>query len=83
MVPDNVINNFARTLGVEVKSDDGMDIDGDQRAKNFDGVSSTVKGLMREGYSASQILSQVSVSFFDYFTLCSCDVYPIVARSGY
>jgi len=61
VVPDNVINGFARVLGVEVPNDDNMDVD-DSKSKNlrgFDAVRGKVKELMREGYSASQILSQL------------------------
>jgi hypothetical protein len=45
-------------------SGDGMDVDQLltlQRAKNFDAVRKHVKELVREGYSAAQILSQVIV----------------------
>lgn len=34
-------------------------MDVDEKAKNFDEVRNKVKQLMREGYSASQILTQV------------------------
>lgn len=61
VVPDKVINGFARVLGVEVPDDDNMDVDDskDKKLKGFDAVRGKVKELMREGYSASQILSQV------------------------
>ncbi|KAG6897300.1 hypothetical protein C0992_002742 [Termitomyces sp. T32_za158] len=60
VVPEFVINDFARTLGVEIEG--GMDID-DQASKrkngSFDAIQGKVKDLMREGYSATQILSQL------------------------
>ena len=60
VVPDHIIEGFANVLGVDVVRLDGMDIDsGESRAKNFDGVRKQVKQLVRDGYSAAQILSQV------------------------
>jgi replication factor C subunit 2/4 len=65
VVPDRVIADFASVLGVEMDSsstDDGMDVDEHHsltRAKDFDGVRRQVKVIVREGYSATQILSQV------------------------
>lgn len=59
-MPGNVINDFARTLGVDVAG--SMDVDDDYaggKTNGFDGIKKKVKELMREGYSASQILSQV------------------------
>lgn len=56
VVPDSVINAFARVLGVDAE---GASV-GDKRNKGFASVRGAVKNLMREGYSASQILSQVS-----------------------
>lgn len=59
VVPDQIIDSFAAVLGVEV---DGMDME-DQvmpaRAKRFNDVREKVKGIVREGYSAAQVLSQV------------------------
>ncbi|KLO10708.1 P-loop containing nucleoside triphosphate hydrolase protein [Schizopora paradoxa] len=61
VVPDGVINGFARVLGVEIPNDDSMDVDDSKKSslKGFDAVRGKVKELMREGYSASQILSQL------------------------
>ncbi|PVG00185.1 P-loop containing nucleoside triphosphate hydrolase protein [Serendipita vermifera] len=65
VVPDRVIDSFAKTLGLDVDTSPGgagMDIDQlsvAQRAKNFDAVRKHVKELVREGYSAAQILSQL------------------------
>jgi replication factor C subunit 2/4 len=77
VVPDEVINDFARSLGIEVFSDSGMDVDLalSSTLKGFDRIREAVKHLMREGYSASQILSQV-VTFPDGSShtesICSC-----------
>ena len=54
-----VINDFARTLGVDVAGAGQMDVDDGATVGGFDGVNKKVKELMREGYPASQILSQV------------------------
>jgi replication factor C subunit 2/4 len=67
VVPNKIIDSFSKTLGLDVDtstSGDGMDVDQSltlQRAKNFDAVRKHVKELVREGYSAAQILSQVIV----------------------
>jgi replication factor C subunit 2/4 len=60
VVPDHIIESFANVLGVDVVRPDSMEVDsGESRAKNFDGVRKKVKQLVRDGYSAAQILSQV------------------------
>lgn len=66
IVPDNIINGFARVLGVELPDDDNMDVDDSKgkKLRGFDAVREKVKELMREGYSASQILSQVSTTAY-------------------
>jgi replication factor C subunit 2/4 len=63
VVPDEVISDFARSLGIEISSDPGMDVDStlNSTLKGFDRIREAVKHLMREGYSASQILSQVVI----------------------
>ncbi len=67
VVPDAVVVGFASALGIEQVGGDGMDIDMDDsgrtKAKGFDGVRQKVKEIIREGYSASQIISQVSHTF--------------------
>ncbi len=67
VVPDAVVVGFASALGIEQVGGDGMDIDmddpGKTKAKGFDGVRQKVKEIIREGYSASQIISQVSHTF--------------------
>ncbi|KIJ69339.1 hypothetical protein HYDPIDRAFT_172758 [Hydnomerulius pinastri MD-312] len=58
VVPSAVVNAFARTLGVDIAND--MDVDEpNPKQKGFDAVQRKVKGVMREGYSASQLLSQL------------------------
>ncbi|KAI0781132.1 replication factor C [Trametes elegans] len=63
VVPDSIVEDFAAALGIERVGGDGMDVDVDEsgklRAKGFDGVRKKVKEVIREGYSASQILSQL------------------------
>lgn len=66
MVPDGVIDNFARAVGIEVDGSDAMDVDGLQR-RGFQLVQSKVKEVMREGYSATQILTQVNTGPFHQF----------------
>lgn len=62
VVPDAVINSFGKSLGVESLSSD-MDVDSDEKKSSpFETVQSKVKKLIREGYSASQLLSQVRVA---------------------
>ena len=57
-MPDEVVNKFAASLGIEGSD---MDVDGVSRAKGFDEIKRKVKGIVREGYSASQLLTQVSI----------------------
>ncbi|KAG6919971.1 hypothetical protein DXG01_013320 [Tephrocybe rancida] len=60
VVPEVVINDFARTLGIEIES--AMDVDDEVVKRNdgsFGSIQRKVKELMREGYSATQILSQL------------------------
>jgi replication factor C subunit 2/4 len=63
VVPDAVINDFAGVLGIDV--DDAMDTDDTpkQQKVGFDSIRRKVTMLMREGYSASQIISQVRLMF--------------------
>lgn len=64
VVPDAVVRNFAQVLGIE--QDDGMDIDDAPKSPKTDykSIQNQVKFLMREGYSATQIISQVNAFFF-------------------
>lgn len=75
VVPDGVVVDFARALGVEIAGDEMEIDDGPKRVKGFEGIKNKVKGLMREGYSAAQILLQVcnpSVCPDGSLTLFSC-----------
>ena len=76
IVPDTVVRKFARTLGIDVSlsgsGDDDVEM-GDAISDNtpstlrgFDLIRETVKSLVREGYSASQILTQVCLEFFHF-----------------
>ena len=69
VVPDTVVRKFAQTLGVEV-SLNGSEFEDVEMAdatsstststlRGFDLIRETVRSLIREGYSASQILAQV------------------------
>jgi replication factor C subunit 2/4 len=59
VIPDIVINDFASVLGVDTNGH--MDVCGVETRKQtgFNPIKNKVKGLIREGYSASQILIQV------------------------
>ncbi|KAF7777521.1 hypothetical protein Agabi119p4_3593 [Agaricus bisporus var. burnettii] len=58
VVPDTVINQFARTIGIEI--DDGdMNVDEEFKKSNFTAIQKNVKAIIREGYSATQILIQL------------------------
>jgi replication factor C subunit 2/4 len=61
VVPDDVINDFASGLGVEILNAGSMDVDDGKKPKKkgFELVRQKVRQLMREGYSASQILIQL------------------------
>ncbi|OCH95612.1 P-loop containing nucleoside triphosphate hydrolase protein [Obba rivulosa] len=71
VVPDTVISGFAATLGIDVATNGAMDVDGQTqpKAKGFDGVRTKVKEIIREGYSASQILSQLHDLVIEHPTL--------------
>lgn len=65
VVPDAVINEFARVLGISVDDDASlMDVDDAPKSQKtgFDAIRSQVKFLMREGYSATQTIVQVRPS---------------------
>lgn len=61
-MPDAVVSSFAAALGIDMELGMGMDIDDAPASigtKGFDGVRGKVNELMRSGYSAAQLLSQV------------------------
>ncbi|KAL0947090.1 hypothetical protein HGRIS_013231 [Hohenbuehelia grisea] len=58
VVPDAVIASLAKTLGIDVAT--AMDVDDKPTSgSNFEKIQKAVKHLIREGYSASQTLSQL------------------------
>lgn len=60
VVPNKVVNDFARTLGIDMDGD--MQIDDPSAApkrESFNAIQKRVKCIIREGYSASQLLVQV------------------------
>ncbi|KAF7440784.1 hypothetical protein PC9H_001132 [Pleurotus ostreatus] len=57
VVPNSVVSSFANTLGIETETD--MDTDDRDQTKGFEPIKKKVKDLTMEGYSASQILSQL------------------------
>ena len=69
VVPDAVVRKFAQTLGVEVTLNGNGDEDVEMAdaapstatttLRGFDLIREAVRSLVREGYSASQILTQV------------------------
>ncbi|TFK55241.1 replication factor C [Heliocybe sulcata] len=60
VVPDAVINDFASSLGIEMPNDMDVDMSGSgDKTSAFNTIRSKVKQIVREGYSASQLLSQL------------------------
>lgn len=77
IVPNTVVRKFAQTLGIDIplngSGDDDVEM-GDvtpetttTALRGFDLIRETVKSLIREGYSASQILTQVRLLGFFLF----------------
>ncbi|EIW84960.1 P-loop containing nucleoside triphosphate hydrolase protein [Coniophora puteana RWD-64-598 SS2] len=60
VVPNGVMLDFACALGIEFSGDMDVDSDTDRgRKRDFDGIRKKVKEVIRQGYSASQILLQL------------------------
>ena len=89
VVPDTVVRKFARTLGIDVSlsgsGDDDVEM-GDAASettastlRGFDLIRETVKSLVREGYSASQILIQVCLALFT-FVVTDLETYTTASR---
>ncbi|KAF8921464.1 P-loop containing nucleoside triphosphate hydrolase protein [Mucidula mucida] len=55
VVPDPIINDFAQTLGIDVEGE----MPRTKPKSVFDSIRFKVKEIMREGYSASQLLNQL------------------------
>lgn len=81
MIPDAVINSFGQTLGVEVAGSVEMHVDDKKKLKGFDAIQAKVKALIREGYSAAQLLSQVCVETVPTFVTITHDT--TASRSSY
>jgi replication factor C subunit 2/4 len=89
VVPDAVVRRFAQTLGVEVSLNGRGDEDVEMAdvasststttLRGFDLIRETVRSLIREGYSASQILVQVC-SFDFYVIVAGLDIYSLAPR---
>lgn len=72
VVPDEIIDDFARTLGVDPRygpsrankndDDDAMMVEHTFKKPDFTSVRGKVGELIREGYSGAQLLSQVSIT---------------------
>ena len=82
IIPDASVNSFGKVLGIEILEDDGMDVDdGKKSRRGFELVRAKVKELMREGYSAAQLLSQVSsLASLTYFhrTMTSVQLHDLI-----
>ncbi|EEB88859.1 hypothetical protein MPER_13118, partial [Moniliophthora perniciosa FA553] len=59
VVPDAVINDFLRVLGIDVPESMEVDTTSQTKGANFDAIRNKVREICREGYSATQVLSQV------------------------
>ncbi|KAJ7489876.1 P-loop containing nucleoside triphosphate hydrolase protein [Mycena galericulata] len=58
VVPDPVVHDFAAVLGIEMEG--AMAVDQPKGTqKGFGSIQKKVKALMREGYSATQLLTQI------------------------
>lgn len=61
VIPSAVVNDFARTLGIDIEDNMQMDdVSAAPKRESFHVIQKKVKSVMREGYSASQLLAQVS-----------------------
>ncbi|KAG9318533.1 P-loop containing nucleoside triphosphate hydrolase protein [Chiua virens] len=71
VVPTAVVNNFAQTLGIDTEHNDMQTDDtlADSKRENFDVIRKKVKFVMREGYSASQLLIQLHDEIIVHQTL--------------
>ncbi|KAJ7738507.1 P-loop containing nucleoside triphosphate hydrolase protein [Mycena maculata] len=59
VVPDQVVNSFAAVLGIEMEGAMAVDEPPKVTQKGFEPIQKKVKELMREGYSATQLLTQL------------------------
>ena len=59
VVPDKVVNRFAVAVGIDSNAMDMDEGPKKVKVKGFDEIRRKVKEIVREGYSASQLLTQV------------------------
>ncbi|KAF5365725.1 hypothetical protein D9758_003133 [Tetrapyrgos nigripes] len=59
VVPDAVLNEFLTTIGIDSLSSMNVDRGSNSSESSFDSIRNKVREVIREGYSASQILSQM------------------------
>ncbi|KAK7043653.1 Subunit of heteropentameric Replication factor C (RF-C) [Paramarasmius palmivorus] len=59
VVPDAVINGFVRVLGIDIPESMEIDATLPTKGASFDAIRNKVREICQEGYSASQVLSQV------------------------
>ncbi|KAG8217559.1 replication factor C [Butyriboletus roseoflavus] len=70
VVPNAVVNDFARTLGIDIEGDMQVDdIPAAPKRESFDAVRKKVRSMIREGYSASQLLVQLHDKIIAHQTL--------------
>ncbi|THH33914.1 hypothetical protein EUX98_g345 [Antrodiella citrinella] len=71
VVPDAVTNTLAATLGIDIVDDMDIDDGAAKKAQDFNVIRSKVKEIVREGYSAAQILSQLHDLVVDHPSLAA------------
>ncbi|KAF8590542.1 P-loop containing nucleoside triphosphate hydrolase protein [Ramaria rubella] len=71
IVPSETVERFACILGVEVIGGSSMEVDGAGRARGFDGVRDQVRQLIRGGWGAGQLLSQLHDLVIQHPTITS------------
>ncbi len=59
VVPDAVVSELASALGIDDVGQINVDMDIAQKSSTFEPIRKKVKQIMRQGYSAAQMLSQV------------------------
>jgi hypothetical protein len=81
VVPDEVVGKFAAALSIEIND---MDVEGATvQTKGFDEIRRKVKEVVREGYSASQLLTQVSLETDTCLKTPSLILLATASRSHY
>ncbi|KAF8212413.1 P-loop containing nucleoside triphosphate hydrolase protein [Mycena galopus ATCC 62051] len=59
VVPDSVVKDFAAVLGIDMEQSMVVDEPQGSQKSGFEPIQKKVKELMREGYSAAQLLTQL------------------------